>query len=78
MLSGDMNANDYDTKDYNNKAIKHIFSLLTDREKYIISKLYGIGCRQCTKLEIAIKLRISEERVRQLSLSIIEKIRKAY
>ena len=78
MLSGDMNANGYDTEDYNEKAIKHIFSLLTDREKYIISKLYGIGCRQCTKLEIAIKLRISEERVRQLSLSIIEKIRKAY
>ena len=78
MLSGDMDANDYDTKDYNEKAIKHIFSLLTDREKYIISKLYGIGCRQCTKLEIAIYLRISEERVRQLSLSIIEKIRQAY
>lgn len=78
MLSGDMNANDYDNKDYNEKAIKHIFSLLTDREKYIISKLYGIGCRQCTKCEIAIDLRISEERVRQLSLSIIEKIRKAY
>ncbi len=78
MLSGDMDANDYDTKDYNEKAIKHIFSLLTDREKYIISKLYGIGCRQCTKLEIAINLRISEERVRQLSISIIEKIRKAY
>lgn len=78
MLSGDMNANGYDTEDYNEKAIKHIFSLLTDREKYIISKLYGIGCRQCTKLEIAIKLRISEERVRQLSLSIIEKIKQAY
>lgn len=78
MLSGDMNANGYDTTDYNEKAIKHIFSLLTDRERYIISKLYGIGCRQCTKLEIAIKLRISEERVRQLSISIIEKIRKAY
>ena len=78
MLSGDMDANDYDTKDYNEKAIKHIFSLLTDRERYIISKLYGIGCRQCTKLEIAIKLRISEERVRQLSLSIIEKIKQAY
>ena len=78
MLSGDMDANDYDTKDYNEKAIKHIFSLLTDRERYIISKLYGIGCRQCTKLEIAINLRISEERVRQLTLSIIEKIRKAY
>lgn len=78
MLSGDMDANDYDTKDYNEKAIKHIFSLLTDREIYIISKLYGIGCRQCTKLEIAINLRISEERVRQLTLSIIEKIRKAY
>ena len=78
MLSGDMNANGYDTTDYNEKAIKHIFSLLTDREKYIISKLYGIGCRQCTKLEIAIKLRISEERVRQLSLSIIEKIKQAY
>ena len=78
MLSGDMNANGYDTTDYNDKAIKHIFALLTDREKYIISKLYGIGCRQCTKLEVAINLRISEERVRQLSLSIIEKIRKAY
>ena len=78
MLSGDMDANDYDTKDYNEKAIKHIFSLLTDREIYIISKLYGIGCRRCPKLEIAINLRISEERVRQLTLSIIEKIRKAY
>ena len=78
MLSGDMDANDYDTKDYNEKAIKHVFSLLIDRERYIISKLYGIGCRQCTKLEIAIDLRTSEERVRQLSLSIIEKIRQAY
>ena len=78
MLSGDMNANDYDTKDYNDKAIKHIFSLLTDREKLRIAKLDGRGCRECTKLEIAINLRISEERVRQLTLSIIEKIRKAY
>ena len=44
MLSGDMNANGYDTEDYNEKAIKHVFSLLTDNEKYIISSLYGIGC----------------------------------
>ena len=78
MLSGDMNANGYDTTDYNEKAIKHIFSLLTDREKYIISSLYGIGCTKRSNYEVAINLRISEERVRQLSLSIIEKIRQAY
>lgn len=78
MLSGDMNANGYDTEDYNEKAIKHVFSLLTDKEKYIISSLYGIGCTRRSNYEVAKKLRLTEERVRQLSFSIIEKIRKAY
>lgn len=78
MLSGDMNANGYDTEDYNEKAIKHIFSLLTDKEKYIISSLYGIGCTRRSNYEIAKKLHLTEERVRQLSFSLIEKIRKAY
>lgn len=78
MLSGDMNANGYDTEDYNEKAIKHVFSLLTDKEKYIISSLYGIGCTRRSNYEVAKKLHLTEERVRQLSFSIIEKIRKAY
>ena len=78
MLSGDMNANGYDTEDYNEKAIKHVFSLLTDKEKYIISSLYGIGCTRRSNYEVAKKLRLTEERVRQLSFSIIEKIKKAY
>ncbi len=78
MLSGDMNANGYDTTDYNEKAVKHIFSLLTDKEKYIISSLYGIGCAKRSNYEIAKKLHLTEERVRQLSFSLIEKIRKAY
>lgn len=78
MLSGDMNANGYDRTDYNEKAIKHIFSLLTDKEKYIISSLYGIGCHKRSNYEIAKKLHLTEERVRQLSFSLIEKIKKAY
>lgn len=75
MLSGDMNANGYDREEYNHKAILHLFNALSEREKKIICMLYGIGCREYSMYEVSVKFKLTEERVRQISVECTNKMR---
>lgn len=75
MLSGDMNANGYDREDYTHKAILHLFNALSPREQKIICMLYGIGCREYSMYEVSVKFKLTEERVRQISIECVNKMR---
>lgn len=58
------------------QEIDNVFRhLLTDREAYVLKKLYGLGCEPLPLDEIALHLNISRERARQLCLLSIRKIR---
>ena len=57
-------------------AIERILGTLTDREKAIIKRRFGIGqSRPETLEEIGKSLNISRERVRQLEASALKKLR---
>jgi len=49
--------------------------VLSPREVYVVSHLYGIGCDPISLDEIALHLNISRERTRQISISSIKKLR---
>lgn len=55
-----------------------IKTMLDEREAYIIRHSFGIKAEECTQEEIADALGLSRERVRQLRLHAIEKMRDAY
>ncbi len=57
------------------KEIQRIFSTLSDRERYVLSMSFGIGCREMTNDEIAMKLNLTRERVRQIREKALEKLR---
>lgn len=49
--------------------------LLTEREAFVLRKLFGIGCTPCHLDDIASEIGLSRERTRQLSVKAMEKIR---
>lgn len=49
--------------------IERAFNILSKNEKYVIKKLYGIGCNPRSKEEIAKDMDFSPERIRQLGKS---------
>lgn len=49
--------------------------ILTEREIFVLTHLYGIGCTPLTLDDIAIHIGLSRERTRQISISSVEKIR---
>jgi len=55
--------------------VKSLLNGLTEREKIIVCKLFGIGCREQNEWEIAEDFQLCEERVRQIKWQAIEKMR---
>jgi RNA polymerase primary sigma factor len=56
------------------KDMERAFSILTEREVYIIKSLYGIGCKGLDKETIAKNLNYTTERIRQLKVSAEKKL----
>lgn len=66
-----------ETKDYTKALLSNLLDVLTPREKDIITMFFGIGYERCYEAnEIAEKLSLTPERVRQLKKSIIDKLQK--
>ena len=55
--------------------VKSLLKGLPEREKIIICKLFGIGCREQNEWEVAENFGLCEERVRQIKWSAIEKMK---
>lgn len=65
--------------DFNNKLIANLLKKLPEREKTIITLYFGIGYdREYEIQEIAEKLDLTTERVRQLKNSVLERFKKEY
>ena len=57
------------------KIVNELLGILEGREKYIVEQYYGIGCKEKNLEEIGIELGITKERVRQIKLSCLNKLR---
>lgn len=76
VVSATCNIDDDIEKDYEKEIISSLLSTLSEREQTIIKLLYGINeIREYNIDEVSEKMNISRERVRQLKISIIEKLK---
>jgi RNA polymerase primary sigma factor len=57
------------------KIVNELLGILEGREKYIVEQYYGIGCKEKNIEEIGRELGITKERVRQIKLSCLNKLR---
>lgn len=75
-------SNDYEKiaiNDFNNKLISNMLLKLQERERIIIKMVFGIGYdREYELQEIAPKVGLTIERVRQLKNDILNKLKKEY
>lgn len=56
--------------------INCLFNGISDKEKAIICKLFGIGCREHTQLELSLEYGCSSERIRQIKFEALDKMKK--
>lgn len=65
--------------DDNKSSVDELLSVLTDKEREIVKLSYGIGsdCGEMTNKEIAKKLNLSSERIRQIKNAAMGKMRQA-
>lgn len=67
------------SNEFNNIVIKNMLSKLPEREQEIIKLVFGIGYdREYELSEISQKLGLTQERVRQLKITAIDKMKKFY
>lgn len=68
---------DYGTKTYDPRLneIDSLMGTLSKKEKDVISSFYGIGCAPMSLKKLSSSMKISAERVRQIKLSGIRKMR---
>ena len=57
------------------QAISELFKSITWKEEYILRRLYAIGTSEATEDEVADELHMTKERVRQLKMLAINKIK---
>lgn len=73
--------NDYEktiNNEYNQTLINTMLKGLTERERKIIKPLFGIGCEEKDMESIAEDMGMTKERIRQLKISICEKLKRQY
>lgn len=73
--------NDYEntiSAEYNEALVGLMLKGLTEREQKVIKPLFGIGCEEKDMEDIAEEMGMSKERIRQLKISICEKLKKQY
>lgn len=74
MASGDT-ADHISEADEAQHTIKVLLGGLTEREQTIICKLFGIGCNEESAYTLAQRYGMTEERIRQIKVAALEKMR---
>ena len=77
LVSEELNNIETEIRDQSlRKDIKRLLRRLDPKEQEIIARLFGIGCRANTLGEIAQDLGLSAERIRQLKVQVMKKLRR--
>ena len=68
-----------ESNDYNKAMVTSLLKVLTPREQSIIKMAFGIGeCRELTNDEIAERIGLTTERIRQMRTSIMKRLREEF
>lgn len=80
MATQQSNSVEYkENKEYQDSVIERVLSVIDERDREIIKMCYGIGYPQCISIEdIAEKMKLTKERVRQIKASSIKKMKDVY
>lgn len=66
---------DESEKEYKTELIKELLNTLNERERKLMSLLFGIGCEEMSMEDVAKEMKLTKERVRQMKVSICEKLK---
>lgn len=70
------NVQDYIDEEHKKSQVEYFLQKLTEREKYIIQRHFGIGCDAESFDTISMSLNIGKERIRQICTEALSKMRK--
>ena len=71
----DLSADNFSKREHDIAKINYLMRGLSDNEKEIVCGLFGFGCREYTQYELSIKFNLTEERIRQIKWTAIEKMK---
>lgn len=74
-FASDTRADGYDHTQAIEYKVKTLLANLDDRDKEIVCRLFGIGCEEQSEYTLSLRFKVSEERIRQIKWSAIEKMR---
>lgn len=74
-FASDSKADTYDHTQAIEHKVKTLLAHLDDRDKEIVCRLFGIGCEEQSEYTLSLRFKVSEERIRQIKWSAIEKMR---
>lgn len=75
FFASDTSADNFSKREHDIAKINYLMRGLSDNEKEIVCGLFGFGCREYTQYELSIKFNLTEERIRQIKWTAIEKMK---
>ena len=75
FMPSDTSADNFSKVEDMRVKINYLMGGLNDMEKEIICGLFGFGCREYTQLELSMKFNLTEERIRQIKWTALEKMK---
>ena len=66
-----------DFRNHSSDRLQSIFTQLNDRERQVMSLIYGVGSDRHTMVEVGAIMNLNRERVRQIRDKALRKLRKA-
>lgn len=75
FMAADTSADNFSKVEDMRVKINYLMNGLNDTEKEVICGLFGFGCREYSQLELSMKFNLTEERIRQIKWTALEKMK---
>lgn len=75
FFASDSKTDNFSDVEHMRAQINYLMNGLKDKEKEIICKLFGFGCREYTQLELSMQYNYTEERIRQIKFEALAKMK---
>ena len=72
----DLRADNYEHEDSIKHTLKVLLDGISERERVIVCALFGIGCKEESTYTLSLRYGLTEERIRQIKVDALEKMRK--